>query len=231
MKQVLLVEDDKGLSDGVVLGLTQAPYRITQSFSIEEALKNIRMKAFSLIILDLSLPDGNSYELLKQIRRAVETPVIIMAEKEMRLDQSAGYGMGADDCIIKPFSLSQLRDKMRDIWKQRKREPGKEYRFKSLSFQFDEGRFFKDTEEVRLTAAEKKVLCILVENQGTALAEADLAGQIFPPEEADGKRELAAVIQSLRSKLEDDPARPEFIHTVYGRGYTWKDLQSAPAVG
>ncbi len=230
MKEVLLVEDDRGLSDGVVLGLTPEPYRITQSFSAQEALKNIRVKIFSLIILDLSLPDESGYDLLKQIRRATETPVILIAEKEMNLNQNAGYGMGADDCIIKPFSLTQLRDKMRDIWKQRQKEPGKEYRFKSLSFQFDEGRFFKDTEQVRLTPEEKKVLCILVENQGTALSEGELAAQVFPAEE-DGKRELAGIIRSLRGKLEDDPARPEFIHTVFGRGYTWKDLQPVPAKG
>lgn len=110
MKDILLVEQDRGLSDGIVLGLVQGPYRITQNFSFKDALQSIRNKPFSLIIMSWRLPDGRGSELLEQIHRTLKTPVIVLTEKGMEPEGLAELTREKDAWLMKPFSLSQLKE-------------------------------------------------------------------------------------------------------------------------
>ena len=217
MREILLVEQDRGLSDGIVLGLIQGPYRITQSFSMKEALYHIRVKTFSLIIMSLNLPDGRGIDLLSQIRRTLKTPVIVLTEKGLEEEQML---LDRENCIVKPVPLSQLKSKIECVWQKRKSLQNREYRFKSFSYRLDRGKVFRDTEEVRLSAVEEKLLKVLVENKGTAMSATALSHQIWNStdgETVDGR--LADAILSLRNKLEEDPGRPEMILTVSGKGY------------
>lgn len=219
MKEILLVEQDRGLSDGIVLGLVQGPYRVTQSFSVKDALKNIKYKAFSLIIMAWKLPDGRGMELLEQIHRTGKTPVIILTEKGMEPEGLARFTRERDVWLSKPFSLSQLRDAIDAMWKKQKKLPGRERRFKSISYQMDREKVFRDTEEVRLSNTERKLLKILVENEGTPLSASLLANRVWNSSNKAAEDRLADAILSLRNKLEEDPQRPEMIHTVWGKGY------------
>lgn len=218
MKEILLVEQDRGLSDGIVLGLVQGPYRVTQSFSAKDALQNIRYKTFSLIIMSWKLPDGRGKELLEQIHRTLKTPVIVLAEKGMEPEGLAKLTREKDACLTKPFSLSQLKGMIDIVWKKQKKLPGRERRFKTISYQMDREKVFRDTEEVRLSSSERKLLKVLVENEGTPLSASLLSSRIWNSSKAADDR-LADVIFSLRNKLEEDPQRPEMIHTVWGKGY------------
>ncbi len=218
MKEILLVEQDRGLSDGIVLGLVQGPYRVTQSFSGKDALQNIRHKTFSLIIMSWKLPDGGGKELLEQIHRTRKTPVIVLAEKGTESERLTKLIWDRDVWLMKPFSLSQLKGIIDVMWKKQKKLPKRECRFKSISYQMDREKVFRDTEEVRLSNSERKLLKVLVENEGKPLSASLLSNRIWNSGKALDDR-LADAIFSLRNKLEEDPQRPEMIHTVWGKGY------------
>ena len=122
MKEILLVEQDRGLSDGIVLGLVQGPYRVTQNFLLKDALQSIRCKTYSLIIMSWKLPDGMGRELLEQIHRTLNTPVIILAERGTEPEGAARFIREKDVWLMKPFSLAQLKDTIADVvWKKQKK--------------------------------------------------------------------------------------------------------------
>lgn len=223
MKDILLVEPDRGLSDGIVLGLIQGPYRVTQNFSLEDALQSIRNKTFSLIIMSWGLPDGRGRDLLDQIYRTLRTPVIVLAEKGMEPEGLARLTREKDAWLMKPFSLSQLKGMIDVVWKKQKKLPVRERRFKSVSYQMDREKVFRDTEEVRLSNSERKLLKVLVENEGIPLSASLLSNWVWNSGKASDDR-LADVILSLRNKLEEDPQRPEMIHTVWGKGYMFRPV-------
>ena len=224
MKEILLVEQDRGLSDGIVLGLVQGPYRITQSFSLKDALRSIRYKTFSLIIMSWKLPDGGGKELLEQIRRTLNTPVIVLTEKGTEPEGLAKLDGEKDAWIEKPFSLARLKEMIDVVWKKQKKQPERERRFKSISYQMDKEKVFRDTEEVRLSNSERKLLKILVENEGKPLSSGILSSRIWNNSGKTAEGRLADVVLSLRNKLEEDPQNPEMIHTVWGKGYMFHPI-------
>lgn len=224
MKEILLVEPDRGLSDGIVLGLVQEPYRVTQSFSAKDALQSIRYKAFSLIIMAWKLPDGRGAELLEQIHRTRKTPVIVLTERGTEQEGLTKLTRERDARLAKPFSLSQLKEIIGVMWKKQKKLPGRERRFKSVSYQMDRERVFRDTEEVRLSSAERKLLKVLVENEGMPLSASLLSNRVWNSSNKAAEDRLADAILSLRNKLEEDPQRPEMIHTVWGKGYMFNPV-------
>ena len=224
MKEILLVEQDRGLSDGIVLGLVQGPYRITQSFSLKDALRSIRYKTFSLIIMSWKLPDGGGKELLEQIRRTLNTPVIVLTEKGTEPEGLAKLDGEKDAWIEKPFSLARLKEMIDVVWKKQKKQPERERRFKSISYQMDKEKVFRDTEEVRLSNSERKLLKILVENEGKPLSSGILSSRIWNNSGKTAEGRLADVVLSLRNKLEEDPQNTEMIHTVWGKGYMFHPI-------
>lgn len=224
MKEILLVEQDRGLSDGIVLGLVQGPYRITQSFSLKDALRSIRYKTFSLIIMSWKLPDGGGKELLEQIRRTLNTPVIVLTEKGTEPEGLAKLDGEKDAWIEKPFSLARLKEMIDVVWRKQKKQPERERRFKSISYQMDKEKVFRDTEEVRLSNSERKLLKILVENEGKPLSSGILSSRIWNNSGKTAEGRLADVVLSLRNKLEEDPQNPEMIHTVWGKGYMFHPI-------
>ncbi len=228
MKEILLVEQDRGLSDGIVLGLVQGPYRVTQSFSLKDALQNIRYKTFSLIIMSWKLPDGKGRELLEQIHQTLDTPVIVLAERGTEPEGIMKSFREKDVWIMKPFSLAQLKETITDVvWKKQKKLPERERRFKAISYQMDKEKVFRDTEEVRLSSSERKLLKVLVENEGTPLSAGMLSNRVWNSRDGKADARLADVICSLRNKLEEDPQRPEMIHTVWGKGYMFHPVHRA----
>lgn len=228
MKDILLVEQDRGLSDGIVLGLIREPYRVTQNFLLKDALQSIRNKTFSLIIMSWSLPDGRSSELLEQIHRTLKTPVIVLAENGMEQEGLARLTREQDAWLMKPFSLSQLKGIIDVVWKKQKKLPERECRFKSISYQMDKEKVFRDTEEVLLSNSERKLLKVLVENEGIPLSASLLLNRVWNSGQAADDR-LTDAILSLRNKLEEDPQRPEMIHTVWGKGYMFHPVQGLQA--
>lgn len=223
MKNILLIEDDAALSNGVKLALQTADNQVLQCFSMKEAGR-VDIGSAALVILDINLPDGNGLDFLQKIRKTYATPVIILTANDLETDIVTGLELGADDYITKPFSLAVLRARVN----ARLRSTGKKeftgYKTDRFSFDFQEMTFFVLDEQIELSKTEQKLLRLLTENRGNVLQRSTLIDRIWTDgAEYVDENALSVVIKRLRDKLEETPAKPRYIKTVYGSGYRWEE--------
>lgn len=224
MKNILLIEDDISLSNGIRLALQSPEYEVRQCFLLKEA-KQMGLSDIALIILDINLPDGNGLEYLKDLRRTRNTPVILLTANDLETDIVTGLELGADDYITKPFSLAVLRARVNTRLRSQAAARHREC--------YESGRFFFDFtkmeyrvlgKQIELSKTEQKLLRMLAENRGITLERNTLIDRIW----TDGieyvdENALSVAIKRLRDKLEDTPSKPQYIKTVYGIGYRWED--------
>lgn len=222
MNNILIVEDDAALSNGIVLALKDDNCAFVQAYDIASARKQIECNSFDLIILDVNLPDGKGLDLLTDIRKTLALPVIILTANDMETDIVTGFELGADDYITKPFSLMVLRARVGVQLRKARNQLPHTVRIERFSFSFEKMEFLKDGRPVELSKTEQKLLRVLIENRGNIISRTDLIDRIW----TDGveyvdENALSVTIKRLRDKLEDTPSEPQYIKTVYGIGYTW----------
>ena len=223
MKQIFLLEDDETLGRGIAMALTGPETSVICHPSLAKAREALAEERFDLLILDVNLPDGSGLDLLRQVRAAGDsTPVILLTANDLELDEVTGLEAGADDYITKPFSLAVLRARVNTQLRRGASKVSPSLSMGPFAFDFEQMDFRRDGRLVELSKTEQKLLRVLVENRGHAVPRATLVdrawtdGAEFVEENA-----LSVTVKRLRSKLEADPSRPEYLKTVYGIGYTW----------
>lgn len=222
MKDLLIVEDDPTLGEGIRLALQAPELRPQLCRSLADAGDLLSRRSFDLLILDINLPDGNGLDLLRALRRESEVPVILLTANDLETDIVAGLELGADDYITKPFSLAVLRARVNAQLRRSAPKVSQTLTVGPFAFNFEQMDFRRDGRGVELSKTEQKLLRVLLENRGHAVPRATLVDRVW----TDGaafveENALSVTIKRLRSKLEADPARPEYLKTVYGIGYTW----------
>ncbi len=222
MTGILIAEDDKKLNDGICMALRNQDYAFFQCRTLEQARQAWQTEKVSLILLDVNLPDGNGIDFLREIRQVSDVPVIVLTANNMELDVVTGLDSGADDYITKPFSLMVLRARV-DVQLRKSRLGERQaLALGPFSLDFEKMRFQKWGQPVELSKTEQKLLRILVENRGITVSRNALTDQVWDGEtEYVEEHALTVSIKRLRDKLEEDPAHPQYIKTVYGIGYTW----------
>ena len=224
MEQIFLLEDDTALSRGIRMALCGAERDVILADSIAQAREKLEEVRFNLLILDINLPDGSGLDLLRNLRnRGDDTPVILLTANDLEMDEVNGLEAGADDYITKPFSLAVLRARV-DAQLRRGSMLQSVSRIETGPFLFDFQRmnFRRDGLAVELSKTEQKLLKVLLENRGCAVPRTALIDRVW----TDGaefveENALSVTVKRLRGKLERDPARPEYLKTVYGIGYIW----------
>ena len=166
MRHILIVEDDRPLSQGIAIALGQEERRFTQAYTLEEAGRALALETFDLLILDLNLPDGHGLDLLRRLRQREETPVLILTANDLERSEVAGLEAGADDYVTKPFSLAVLRARADRLLERRQ---GSAYHQPPFSFDFTRLVFTRDGAAVELSRTEQRLLRLLVENRGRTL--------------------------------------------------------------
>ena len=223
MERIFLLEDDEALGRGITMALEGPERAVFRAGTLAEAEEILSRERFSLLILDVNLPDGSGLELLKQLRqRGDSVPVILLTANDLEVDIVAGLELGADDYITKPFSLAVLRARVNT--QLRRGGTAQPERLELGGFIFDFGRmsFTKEGVPVELSKREQQLLRLLVENRGQTLTRAALVDRIWTDgAEYVDENALSVTVKRLRDKLEDTPSRPRYIKTVYGLGYTW----------
>lgn len=219
MKKILIVEDDEGLREGMVLALRREELQFTLCRGLSEAKRAFdEIPDLDLVLLDLNLPDGSGYEFLKKVKETSKVPVIILTADDREMDEVRGLELGAEDYITKPFSLMVLRARIDKALRNRAK---KVLRFGELSFSFEEMRFYKGKEEVILGRTEQKLLYLLVENRNVVLGRDQLVDRLWTDgAEYVDENALSVAVGRLRSKLGEGPEG--HLQTVYGKGYVWK---------
>lgn len=218
---IFLLEDDEAIGIGLTYSLENEGYNVTLAKSVKEAEKIIDEKEFSLYILDLTLPDGSGYDVCKRIKAKGDLPVIFLTAYDDEVNVIMGFELGADDYISKPFRVKELMLRIKSVMRRYSNETSDGIiKINNLKINTNEAKVYKNNEEIILTAMEYRLLLILLSNRGkvlsrTALLENiwDVAGDFIED------NTLTVYIKRLRDKIEEDPAKPEFIKTVRGLGY------------
>lgn len=223
MKHIFLLEDDETLGRGIAMALTRTDTSVTCRSTLTLAWETLAEERFDLLILDVNLPDGSGLDLLRQVRtNGNSTPVILLTANDLELDEVTGLEAGADDYITKPFSLAVLRARVNAQLRRCTPTVSQTISIGPFTFDFDRMDFRRDGVSVELSKTEQKLLRVLVENRGHAVPRAILVDRVW----TDGaefveENALSVTVKRLRSKLETDPAKPDYLKTVYGIGYTW----------
>ncbi|MCI8647774.1 MAG: response regulator transcription factor [Firmicutes bacterium] len=220
MNRILIVEDDENLSRGIKLALRQ-DYSCIQAFSAQEALECSRRQQPDLILLDVNLPDKSGMEVLEEIRKSSQVPVILLTANNMEMDIVAGLESGANDYITKPFSLMVLRARV-GVQLRNRQTGANIFKSGSFCFDFDKMEFTKGSECLELSKTEQRLLRCLVESKGKSLSRSRLIDEVWQGDtEFVDEHALTVAINRLRRKLGSGQDDAECIRTIYGVGYAW----------
>lgn len=228
MDRLFLLEDDRSLIDGLRYSLEKNGFRLTVARTVGEAMERLeRMEDYDLLLLDVSLPDGTGFDVCRQVRaQDAGIPIIFLTAADEETNVIRGLDGGGDDYITKPFRLgelcSRIRAQLRRSGRPQERER-KELRSDGLFIDLLAGRAYMEDRMLELTAAEYRLLCLLVENEGRVLTRTQILDALW---DGNGSfvddNTLSVYVRRLREKLEEDPSAPAHLLTVRGRGYEWK---------
>ena len=222
MQNIILVEDDVTLANGIRLALQNTSLQITLCHTLAEGRNVLDRECFDLLILDINLPDGSGLDLLNEVRKISAIPIILLTANDMEMDIVTGLESGADDYITKPFSLAVLRARVNTQLRRNISAKPSCTEIDCFQFDFDRMEFRKDGQLIELSKTEQKLLRVLVENRGQTLPRATLVDRIWTDgAEYVDENALSVTVKRLRDKLEDIPSSPQYLKTVYGIGYTW----------
>ncbi|MEE1281121.1 MAG: response regulator transcription factor [Acutalibacteraceae bacterium] len=220
MEQLLIVEDDKGLNQGLSKALKTDNRQIISCPDLKTAREQLLCSSVSLILLDINLPDGNGLDLLREIKESTpDIPVIMLTANDTDMDIVDGLEHGADDYITKPFSLSVLRARVNTQLRKRVITfNDTSVRIGNYSFDFTNMLFYIGNKKIELSKTEQKLLHLLVENRGRVMKRSELVDRIWTDgAEYVDENALSVTVKRLRDKLKAQ----EYIKTVYGIGYSW----------
>lgn len=228
MDRLFLLEDDRSLIDGLKYSLEKNGFRLTVARTVGEDMERLeRTEDYDLLLLDVSLPDGTGFDVCRQVRaQDAGIPIIFLTAADEETNVIRGLDGGGDDYITKPFRLgelcSRIRAQLRRSGRPQERER-KELRSDGLFIDLLAGRAYMEDRMLELTAAEYRLLCLLVENEGRVLTRNRILDALW---DGNGSfvddNTLSVYVRRLREKLEEDPSAPAHLLTVRGRGYEWK---------
>jgi len=224
--KVLVIEDDAAIRRGLVDALEFARYATLEAADAEAGLEMGVKCECDLVLLDLVLPKGDGIEILRAVREARPTlPVIVLTARGQESDRVEGLKTGADDYVVKPFSVKELLARIEAVLRRSPERPSDVREVKVPGGLCDLGRLevrFEDGTRTELTEREAELLRYLALNQGRAVSRDEILSRVWriTPHGVD-TRTIDMHVARLREKLRDDPAQPRVILTVRGKGYTF----------
>jgi DNA-binding response OmpR family regulator len=223
---VLIVEDDRNTAALVATYLEREGFLTVVVHDGGEAVQAASDCNPVFVILDVMLPNVDGWEICAILRKRSEVPILMLTAREEEVDRVAGLAMGADDYVVKPFSPRELVERVKAILRRsRPASPAAApvLSFAGLELDSEKHRVSRDGRLVTLTSWEYKLLHALMSSPGKAFSREELLTQCYQNSEAVIDRVIDVHIGKLRQKIEDDPARPRFILTVRGHGYSFSD--------
>ena len=224
MKTILLVEDDKTLRKTLAYNLSQEDYHVIQTGDGAEALTLAREKSPDLIVLDVMLPTLDGFSVCRILRNESDVPIVILTARGNEVDRIVGLELGADDYIVKPFSLGEFLARVRAVLRRAPTARKVVDRLESGDLVLDliARRATRNGEELHLTHKEFDLLATLMRNQGAVLSRDLLLERVWGYDYAVRTKTVDVHVRWLREKIEDEPSRPRRIVTVRGVGYRFE---------
>lgn len=232
MQKILLLEDDASLIDGLEYSLKKNNFSVDTARSLAEARALLSSVSYTLLLLDVTLPDGNGFDLCEEIRKnGNAVPIIFLTASDEEFHVIRGLDSGGDDYITKPFRLGELFSRIRALLRRSssKNIPGEDSSVLTsgnISIDLLTSRVTLYGQPLELTSAEYRLLCLLVRNAGLVVTRSMILDELW-----DGAghfvddNTLSVYIRRLREKIEKNPSRPELLTTVRGFGYRWNEVR------
>lgn len=225
--RILLVDDEQSIQTLLSYPLRKDGYHVTSVLDGGEAVQRFEDGRFDLVILDLMLPRVDGVEVCRQLRSRSQVPIIMLTAKGSETDKVAGLEVGADDYITKPFSMREFRSRVKAALR-RSRMSGEAEEKESiesddLTIDFRRRMVTLKDEEIPVTYVEFEILGALARSPGRVLTREVLLEHVWGDSEYRDPRTVDVHIRHLREKLEQDPKQPEFLFTVRGVGYRFKE--------
>ena len=226
MPTILIVEDDDTVREALSAGLESEGYEVILSDNGLDGLKQAKEEGPDLILLDLMLPEMDGLSVCRALRRNSDVPIIMLTARGTEMDKIVGLETGADDYVVKPFSLGELLARIRSLLrrtKNDKQENQMQLTSGDISLDLTSRRVSKDDAEVHLTQKEFNLLAELIRNKGAVLSRDLLLEKVWGYSYVGNTHTVDVHIRWLREKIELDPSKPVRIVTVRGVGYRFEE--------
>jgi DNA-binding response OmpR family regulator len=227
--RILLVDDEQSIQTLLSYPLRKDGYHVTSALDGTEALRRFEEGRFDLVILDLMLPRMGGVEVCRQLRSRSQVPIIMLTAKGSETDKVAGLEVGADDYITKPFSMREFRSRVKAALRRSRmagesnEETGGPIECGELRIDFDRRMVTLGAEEVKVTYVEFEILGALARSPGRVLTRETLLEHVWGDSDYRDPRTVDVHIRHLREKLEQDPKEPDYLFTVRGVGYRFRE--------
>ena len=223
--KVLLIEDEKQIRRFVRVAVEEEGCQVSEAETVAQGLIDAGLRKPDLLILDLGLPDGNGIDLIRDLRGWSDVPVLILSARAQENDKIDALDAGADDYLTKPFSVGELRARVRALLRRRGRSgeaavPVVE--FGNVAVDLSRRVVLRDGAEVHLTPIEYRLLATLLGHPGKVLTQRNLLREIWGPSYVESSHYLRVYVGHLRQKLENDPTQPKHFLTETGVGYRFQ---------
>lgn len=220
-KQILIIDDDEDLSFIISEMLESYGYGVTCAYDSERAFELLAENTYHLILLDINLPDTTGFELCGELRRVSTVPVIFASARTSETDRITGFDIGGDDYLPKPYSMKELLSRVNALIRRTYgfNEEEKIVSFGNMTVNMTARTVTKNGEAISLSLREFDLLAYLCEHKNTAVPKDKLLAEVWGAFSMVEPSTLTVHIRWLREKLEDEPAKPQFIKTVFKVGY------------
>ncbi|NWF98508.1 MAG: response regulator transcription factor [Nitrospirae bacterium] len=230
MQPILIVEDDAKIARIVKVYLEGAGYDVVTADKGKEAITLALNNPPLLVILDLMLPDLSGEQVCQELKDIGDFPIIMLTAKSSEEERVAGFGLGADDYVVKPFSPKELVARVKAVLKRYKRKElsaSEPVSFNNNLLMIDQRSYIvkKSDKVIALTPTELKILAVLAGSPGRVFTRSELVDLALGYQFEGYERSIDAHIKNIRQKIEDDPRNPVFIHTIYGVGYKFTGIK------
>ncbi len=219
MAKILIVEDDESIRLGLKYYLEQENFDTVLAENYTQA-KQLFSNDIDLLLLDINLPDGNGFDILKEFKHQRDIPVIFLTANDLEVSIVMGLDMGADDYITKPFKARELVSRIKSVLRRTSTYTESIIHIQDISIDLKQAKVLKQGVDVMLTALEYKILLIFALNPGIVFSREKILADIWDVnEDYVNDNTLTVYIKRIREKIEDNPNQPTIIETVRGIGY------------
>jgi two-component system response regulator RegX3 len=227
-QRILVVEDESAISEPLAESLEREGFDANVAATVAAARDAYRRQPPDLVLLDVMLPDGDGRDLAREIRRDSDVPIIMLTARGEEIDRVLGLELGADDYVVKPFSMRELTARIRAIMRRgRGAERRGPIEIGDLVLDPSARKLTRAGEPVELAAKEFDLLHLLMANAGDVLKREQIMDEVWDPHWFGPTKTLDVHISWLRKKIEDDPSTPRYITTIRGVGFRFLAQEEA----
>ena len=229
MDRILVVEDEEYIREFILINLNRSNFMTFDAKSGEDALKTLSSNEIDLVLLDIKLPGIDGFKVCKEIRTNYpQVAIIMVTAKNHDMDKIMGLELGADDYVAKPFNPNELIARIRSVIRRTKKETVNHkntFIFGNIKIDSRAHKVLKKGNEIRCTPKEFELIRILSQAPGLTFTRDQLLDIVWGNDFYGDTKTLDVHIRRIREKLEDNPAQPDYIETVWGVGYRWKEVK------